>query len=447
MRKKLFYKKLIAISNQLEEKYLSKIRTKKSDFTRRRKITVKDIFLQMFFNKGKAQKNEIYDFYGEVNQDMSVSTTAFVNARMKFNPEALLLIMQDLIKEEYATPDNLITLNGYFIMAVDGSDFVFPSTEKNKEKYGEASGDKYGNAKTMSSISTFFDCINKVFVDVSINEYKCSERKSAINHLEKSKQILPKNAKTITIFDRGYVGIQLIDQMIDNNQKFLMRLPKGIFSKEREKLGEGNQDRIINVKYDSPRSNQFRNDKAFRYKLLNTEYELRFVNIQIVNEKGETSIISFATNLSEEEFDTNGIKELYHIRWDIETGYRALKSQMNVEDFSGYRDVLVRQDIYTSVFVYNTVSLTIAEQEEISKTPEDRYKYDMKTNRNFAIGVLKTDLLKIFVLYDNKKASKKARKRFEKNIVKYSCPVRKGRSYERIKKGINKSKLSYRRSY
>lgn len=189
MKKKPFYKKLITISNELEEKYLSKIRTKKSDFTRKRKITLKDIFLQMFFNKGKSQKNEIHDFYGEVNKDMSISATAFANARMKFNPEALLLIMQDLIKEEYSTPDNLITLNDYYVLAVDGSDFVFPSTIKNREKYGQAQGDKHGNAKVMSSISTYFDCINKIFLDVSINNYKFSERKSAMEHLEKAKEI------------------------------------------------------------------------------------------------------------------------------------------------------------------------------------------------------------------------------------------------------------------
>lgn len=159
--------------------------------------------------------------------------------------------------------------------------------------------------------------------------------------------------------------------MIDNNQKFLMRLPKGIFSKERDLLEEGNQDKVIKVKYDRLRTNQYRKDKKFRCKLLNTEYELRFVNIETVNKKGEISTITFVTNLTEDEFDIDGIRELYHIRWDIETGYRSLKSQMNVEDFSGYRDILVRQDIYASVFVYNTVSLTIAEQEEISKFPED----------------------------------------------------------------------------
>ena len=33
MKKTSFYKKIISISNELEEKYLSKIKTKKSDFT------------------------------------------------------------------------------------------------------------------------------------------------------------------------------------------------------------------------------------------------------------------------------------------------------------------------------------------------------------------------------------------------------------------------------
>jgi len=133
MKKNSFYKKIISISNELEEKYLSKIKTKKSDFTRTRKVTIKDLFLQMFFNKGKSQKSEIFNFYGEMKKNMTVSTTAFYNARMKFNPEALLLIMQDLIKEEYVTIDNLITLNGYYVMAIDGSDFVFPSTKKTKK--------------------------------------------------------------------------------------------------------------------------------------------------------------------------------------------------------------------------------------------------------------------------------------------------------------------------
>lgn len=445
--KKSFYKRIMEVSGQLEDRYLHEIRIKDSDFTRHRKITPQDLFLQMFASKGESQKNELHDFYEDVKKRMDVSQTAFYNARMKFNPEALLVIMQDLMREAYAESEALVTLNGYYIMATDGSDFVFPSTPENKEKYGEAPPDKYGVAKTMSSISTVFDCINKLFLDISIHPYKYSERISASEHLKKVQEVLPEDSKFLCIFDRGYSGIKLIDQIIDSGQKFLIRLPSNTFSKEQKQLSYEQPDQWIDLVYDRLRTNDFRKDRVFRNKLLNTTYHLRFVKIYFEDLKGKKETSTFITNLTEEEFDTDGIAELYHIRWDIETSYRSLKSQMHIEDFSGYRDNLIRQDIYAGAFVYNTVSMTIAEKAEIQKQPADRYKYEMKTNRNYAIGILKKDFLKMFVLYRDKKAVKDASERFEENIVKYSCPVRKGRSNERIVKGNNKCKLSYRRSY
>jgi len=445
--KKSFHKRVLEISEQLEKKYLSFIRIKSGDFTRHRKITLQDLFLQMFANKGKSQKNELYDFYEDVKKTMDISQTAFYNARMKFNPEALLTIMQDLMKEVYEEPDNLVTLNNYYVMAIDGSDFVIPSTDNNKENYGEAAPDKYGNAKTMASISTIFDCINKLFLDLSINPYKYSERNSASEHLKRVQKTLPDKAKFLCIFDRGYAGIKLIDQMVESNQKFLMRLPKTTFLKEQKLLSDENPDQWVEMSYDRQRTNDFRQDRKFRTKLLNTTYHFRFVRISLETKEGKIETRTFVTNLTEDEFDTDGISELYHIRWDVETSYRSLKSQMQVEDFSGYRDNLIRQDIYAAAFVYNTVSMTIAEKIAVQKEPADRYKYEMRPNRNYAIGVLKKDFLKMFVLYRDKKAVKEARERFVQNIIKYSCPVRKGRSNERVVKGNNKCKLSYRKSY
>ena len=124
-----------------------------------------------------------------------------------------------------------------------------------------------------------------------------------------------------------------------------------------------------------------------------------------------------------------------------------MKSQFRIEEFSGYRDILIRQDIYASAFVYNTISMTIAENEKVKKAPEKRYRYEMKVNRNYAAGALKKDFLEMFVLYRDKKAADAARRGFEKRIVKYACPVRKNRQYQRNKPVVNKSKIAYRKSY
>ena len=105
MKKKSFFRKAIDLSNNIETRYIDDIRMHETDFTRHRKITLPHIYLQMFANKGKSQKNEINDFYKDIKLPVEVSQTAFYNARMKFNPEALLKIMQDLMTQ---TPLNTL---------------------------------------------------------------------------------------------------------------------------------------------------------------------------------------------------------------------------------------------------------------------------------------------------------------------------------------------------
>lgn len=446
MKKKTFFRKVIDLSSNLETRYINDIRMNKADFTRHRKIPLSHIYLQMFANKGKSQKNEIDDFYKDMKLPVEVSQTAFYNARMKFNPEALLKMMQDLMHETYEAEDSLLTLNGYFVCAIDGSDFILPSTPSNRETYGTAKNTS--NAEVaMASMSSIFDCINKLFLDIKINTYKYSEHHSAKDHLEKAKDILPKGSKMLCIFDRGYPSIRIIDQMMENGQKFLIRLKSTDFKRETVQLMAETDDRWIDVIYDCIRTNEFRKDIQFRQKLLNTTYRLRFVKIPLTKSDGEQIVEYLVTNLDEMEFDTMAVEELYHVRWDIETCYRSLKSQLRVEEFSGYRDILIRQDIYASVFVYNTISMTIAENEKVMKAYEERYRYEMRTNRNYAIGALKKDFLEMFVLYRDKKAADAARERFEKQIVKYACPVRKNRQYRRNKPVVNKSKIAYRKSY
>lgn len=446
MKKHSFFRKVLELTNCLETRYINDIRMNENDFTRHRKISLSHIYLQLFANKGKSQKNEIDDFFRDIKAPIEVSQTAFYNARMKFNPEALLKMMQDLMRETYETEDSLLKLNGYFVCAIDGSDFVLPSLQSIKAPYGVAKNGSTAET-AMASVSTVFDCLNKLFLDVEINQYKYSEHHSARSHLKKIKEILPQNSKMLIIFDRGYPSIRNIDQMISDGQKFLMRLKCTDFKREISQLTNEANDQWIDVVYDRLRTNPFRDDIRFRQKLLNTTYHLRFVKLLLTTYEGKQEIEYLVTNLDNSDFDTKALEELYCVRWDIESCYRSLKSQFKLEEFSGYRDILIRQDIYASVFVYNTISMTIAENELVKKEPSERYLYEMKVNRNYSIGAIKRAFLEMFVLYRDKRAAIAAQKKFEEQIVKYSCPVRKNRHYQRNKTVVNKSKISHRKSF
>jgi len=447
--KRHYSQRVLTTSTNIKKRYLETIRCDKMAFSRERKIRLPELFIQMLANKGRSQKNELFEFYREVNQSMDVSATAFFNARMKFNPEALLTIMQDITKEEYEEPDIISKYNDYYILAIDGSDVNLPATDETRAKYGHYNNQHSDAINTvLSSISTLYDCINELFLDIKIKPYKSSEDKSAMEHMNFIKDYLPTGEKYLTIFDRGYPGIRLIDQMIEDNQFFLMRLPGTHLKKEQQALSADNPDQWIDVEYKKERANYYSDDRKFYNKLQNTIYRLRFIKLDYIDKNGTSQTNYFITNLSNEDFSTESIYELYHLRWKIETGYRSLKSQIKMENFSGVRDILIRQDIYASAFIYNNVSMTVAESEAERKlNNQTEYKYPQKINRNFALGVLKTDLLKMFVLYKNKKAIQQAQRRFEENIIKYSCPIREGRSKPREVIGNHKNKHSYKKSF
>ena len=79
------------------------------------------------------------------------------------------------------------------------------------------------------------------------------------------------------------------------------------------------------------------------------EISLRMIKIPLENESLEV----LATNLSKIEFSTKEIKELYHMRWGIETAYETLKSRLQLENFTGTKAILLLQDIYSTIYLSN----------------------------------------------------------------------------------------------
>ena len=55
----------------------------------------------------------------------------------------------------------------------------------------------------------------------------------------------------VCIFDRGYPSIKLIDQMLESGQYFVFRLKANDFKRECEELRDDEDDKWIDVIYDS----------------------------------------------------------------------------------------------------------------------------------------------------------------------------------------------------
>ena len=62
---------------------------------------------------------------------------------------------------------------------------------------------------------------------------------------------------------------------------------------------------------------------------------------------------SIVTNLDKDEFTITEIKELYHRRWEIETSYRDLKYDLDLNTLHSKKRNLIEQEIYARLILYN----------------------------------------------------------------------------------------------
>src|SRR5699024_3692610 len=86
--------------------------------------------------------------------------SGFYKARMKYNPNAIKLMMKDYLSMIYENDDeNLVKLNGYIVTAIDGSNFILYSTEENVEKYSVHNRER-AEGQVMGQLSLVYDCIN-----------------------------------------------------------------------------------------------------------------------------------------------------------------------------------------------------------------------------------------------------------------------------------------------
>ena len=128
-----------------------------------------------------------------------------------------------------------------------------------------------------------------------IVEKTVKETTLAMQHLDDLKKRFD-ITKFIAIYDRGYKSIELMIYTEKLNSKFLIRIPKNTFKKQRRKIK--GKDKIIEINLTNAIIKEFENEELKKMAKEMGRYNLRIVEITLLN--GSTVIL--ATNLDKEEF-------------------------------------------------------------------------------------------------------------------------------------------------
>lgn len=378
-----------------------------NSFSRKRKLSFSNTVHFICSALRKSISSEIDNFIEEHTylNFPNITKQAFSKARQNISPEAFNELCRLFVEKFYSLKKNLNTWNGFNILAIDGTGLQVPDTEECGKYFGLSSNQN----KTRTAVATasaLYDVLNDIIVDARITKYKTSERYIAKQHIEVLVNRIP-SKNSIVIFDRGYPSYDMFDHLNDKGLLFLMRVSTSF------KL-------VQSIDSD---------DSILEYKLKGEIKKVRVLRIKLSEDVTEVLV----TNIYDEKITTIEFKELYFLRWGVESKYKELKSSIKIEEFSGTKPIAIEQDFYTSIYL-SMISGLIKKDADASIANANKDKSlnsTYQSNRNFILGQVFKRIIKLLV---KSRLRNKILKSILEKSIKIRSQVRCNRSCERKKK-------------
>lgn len=397
-----FLRRLIA-----DAYFLRRSKEHLADFSRVRKMSFTDYMYFIIQNAKSSLQvglNAFFEAYKQKNTEYSKQ--AFSKGRQRIKVEAFQELFQATVDKFYEKAD-LTSWNGYQLFGIDGTRLNLPCTQELAKLYGTQISQ--GEPQVQALVSCVYDLMNGIIIDTRFAPCKSSERVAA------REMINTFNVKNIQnpvfVMDRGYPSGELLDAIINDGHKFVMRF-QSKFLKTEQLQGE---DTTIEHKFAR----------------LNHTLKLRVIKFQLPSGETERLVTNiFDSNISVEDF-----KWLYWKRWGIETKYNDVKNKIEIENFTGYSPKAILQDFYATMMLANLAGVLEYDLhdkiEAAHNKPENRYVYKM--NIAMTISELKKTVVQMLVTPSWLKRERLYRK-MATDLMKAVVPTRQNRSSKRVKK-------------
>ena len=409
---------LIAKMSKSPELY---VKNPGKDFTRKRKLSFETVVRLLISMGGNSICKELLEA-----QDYDVNTatsSAFVQQRDKILPRAFEYLLQKFTRFHLG----IKKYRGYRLLAVDGSDLHIPTNPDDADTHYNSNPN--GRGHNLLHLNAMYDLVNRIYVDSSIQPGRHqNESKALVDMIDRSEI----NDNVILIADRNYESYNNFAHIEQKGWNYLIRVKdlnsNGILSKLSLPL-DGEFDICIRRILTKTQSNEVKNQPDI-YKRLpyhttfdfldkqNKFYPIffRVVRFKVADDIYQTVI----TNLTESDFSPQELKELYRMRWGIETSFRELKYAVGLTAFHSKKREHIVQEVFARIIMYNFAEM-ITSHVVISQA-DTRHAYQV----NFTIAIhICRHFLRLWFRNNAPPTD------VEALIRKYILPVRPGRKAKR----------------
>lgn len=397
------------------------------DFTRQRKLPFGRLVLLIGKLCKKTLSVELEQFFEEINHPESCSVSAFAQQRIKLNPMFYYMWNMVLWGSYYLYADKDVKRwKGYRVVAADGSSVTLVNNKVLSDYFGGQSNQQtnFVLAKTFY----YYDVLNELILHSLIKPYRYGEMNMAYDSIDEIEEDM------LMVYDRNFCNYKMIALHLwhEKERKFVIR------AKETQNIikafiERGKTSEIVYWETTPSGKDGMRKSGFIIGK--NDRLKVRLVRVEL-----HKSVEVLVTNLWEEEgHPSEKFKDLYFLRWGVETNISVQKNILQLESFSGLTATSVLQDFYATVMMTNLHSVLIKDAQQTIDTNKQKRKYPMKINKNKSYGKLKSYIIALFINDDVGIILEKLHAHFIKNVI----PIRKGRSFTRMRKNAQ-SKSKYK---
>jgi len=397
---------LLSYAKEQLKSYVYKIthRTSPKHFTRETtsQLTFMKTALVLLRMVKKSIKVELMDFFYQADKEIAIpSRQALSKAREKISYTAFADFFNkscELVVDDHAAK----THKGYRLFAIDGTTFVVGRHDKLSNYFGDSTAVA---GKAMCRISAVVDILGDSIARAIPAPFSLGERALALSQVESLQAV----SDALFLFDRGYWSPKLCAGIIEQKQKFLMRLQSSN-SKSSVTLSDGIEENLRRYSFVLP--------------------------------SGVEEVL--ITNIPEDEMTDDELANLYAKRWGIETKYLELKARLQIDKFSGESVNTVLQDIYCTLYISNLVAFIAESSNKLieAKTAGKDNLYEQKTNKSVCIATLRKRFVDICLTDDPVALDAQLDKLY--NDISHSVTyIAKSKPKPRNKRNIKSSRLHY----
>lgn len=364
------------------------------DFTRTRKMTLENFIFFLLRATDHTLNSELMIFHN-FDTEKCISRSAFCQLRQKVQSEGIRFLLSEFTSR--LTHRNKYKGN-YTLVAVDGSDVIIPYDPSQPATFNPPDP-KHSRGYNSVHLNALYNLSDGFYLDAVIgNGQKEKDERDAFYRMADRypAELMP---HTIFMADRGYSGYNSFAHVIERNGYFVFRVkdkdtPKSILRgytlPETEEFDMTVDRFLVKGACNSVMKKQkdvyhyLHKDIRFDFIDPKSQVNLYYIKLRITRIKiSDDTYECLISNLPETEFSVADLKELYHLRWGIETSFLELKYNIGLTTFHSRKLDFVLQETFAAMILFNFCSVVIRNVKMPVRQKKLKHKYAV----NFSDGV------------------------------------------------------------